>query len=187
LEPERKIVEAEIKIDEDEKKALEELAVKKWQLKQKESEEEKRRIVKEAQLEEHEKEQKKREEEEALKAKWEAEKIKKQQKEAEEEKEKEEWFKEEMRHRMAKAGYHNEDIERAIAGTSVHYCHKHHERQPCHRCWVLEVQMADHSPSGFPTYVRVHREHLCTETLEYYGLPWKWDPVIFSLTFHYTV
>lgn len=28
-----------------------------------------------------------------------------------------------------------------------------------------------------PTYVKVHREHLCPETLDAYELPWEWDSV----------
>lgn len=28
-----------------------------------------------------------------------------------------------------------------------------------------------------PTYVKVHREHLCPETLDEYELPWEWDKV----------
>ncbi|EKG17711.1 hypothetical protein MPH_05160 [Macrophomina phaseolina MS6] len=31
-----------------------------------------------------------------------------------------------------------------------------------------------------PTYVKVHRDHLSTETLAYYGLPWEFDRVSFA-------
>jgi len=28
-----------------------------------------------------------------------------------------------------------------------------------------------------PTYIRVHRSHLCPDTLDAYNLPWEWDSV----------
>ena len=114
-------------------------------------------------------ERKKREEEEkklkdaAIKeyeAKKEADRIKK---EKEKEKEDDE-FKERMRRTLRANGYSDEQIERMMKkaekkGTSSGESDTR----------VLALNR--------PTYIKVHRKHLDTETLNTYQLPWEWDDV----------
>lgn len=45
--------------------------------------------------------------------------------------------------------------------------------RPGNRCKLNHLHDHDHKP----TYVKVHRDHLATETLTFYGLPWEWDRV----------
>ena len=34
-----------------------------------------------------------------------------------------------------------------------------------------------HPTSNVPTYTKVHRRHICPDTLDLYQLPWEWDDV----------
>jgi hypothetical protein len=65
-----------------------------------------------------------------LKKKWEAEKA------AEKEK-KEKEIENEIRTRMASAGYHNRNIEAVVAGKKENYCHEHNQSYPCHFCMTM--------------------------------------------------
>jgi len=119
--------------------------------------------------EEEEEKRKKKEEREAWKLKIEAEEHEEKEKKKKQEKEMEE----EMRRKMAKYGFQDNQIEA-----------------------VLHPRRADKLPAGAlpdrplvtstavttttayrppPTYVKIHRDHIDIETLRYFGLPWEYD------------
>jgi hypothetical protein len=163
----------------EEKRRVEEEAINAWQLKECKRREHEKEIIHAAKLEEKEQEELERRKREQIKKEFEAEQWKKQNEQEKAKQEKEVWFVDEMRHRMAKAGYHNADIERAVFGKSEYYCHKHRTQMPCYRCSLITD---DNTPYGYsplhsPVFIKVHREHLCPETLRYYNLPWEWDKV----------
>jgi hypothetical protein len=171
LKEEKDLVRAQIRLEEDKEEAAKKRAVDELIIRQKKEEEEKKRIIRDAMLEDYEKKQREKE----AKEKWVAEEAAKKKKEEEAKKTKEKEIEDEMRRRMAKAGYHNEDIEAAIAAKKVHYCHEHHLPHPCNICSMVLA-----SPNSSPSrsiYVRVRKDHICTETLNYYSLPWRYDPV----------
>ncbi|KAL9114205.1 MAG: hypothetical protein Q9187_007502, partial [Circinaria calcarea] len=128
----------------------------------------------------------KREREERELAKKAIEKYNAEEKEkAEKAKEAKEAANKEYREKMTKTlllnGYTDEDIEKILnkgdgKGEGVKPAHpkpRHHE--PVHH-------PIPHPPPGNtlslsrPTYIKVHRKHLDTETLDTYHLPWEWDP-----------
>jgi hypothetical protein len=158
LNEEKDLIRAQIRLEEDKEKAAKKRAVDEWILRKNEEEKGKKEA----------------------KEKWAAEDAAEKKKEEEAKKTKEKEIEDEMRRRMAKAGYHNEDIEAAIAAKKVHYCHEHHLPHPCNICLTVPA-----SPNPSPSrsiYVKVRRDHVCTETLDYYSLPWRYDPVSASLS-----
>lgn len=40
-----------------------------------------------------------------------------------------------------------------------------------------DSSVSPHPTSNVPTYIKVHRKHVCVETLALYELPWEWDDV----------
>ena len=140
-------------------------------------EKEKQRILNEARIEEENKKA-------ALAAKkkeWEAEQAAKKLADAEAKKKKDEEIEQALRDRMAKAGYHNEDIQKVIKGKEVHYCHEHQRPHPCEICISKTTFKESVTKSGFGHKVR--KDLICTETLRYFGLLYEHDPV--SLYVHF--
>jgi len=169
------LVRAQIRLEEDKEEAAKKRAVDEWIIRQKKEEEEKKHIIEDAIREEHEKQEKKKQSEKEAKEKWIAEEAARKKKEEEAKKTKEKEIEDEMRRRMSKAGYHNEDIETAIAAKKAHYCHDHHLPHPCNICSTV---LASPNPSpSLSIYYKVRKDHICTETLNYYSLPWRYDPV----------
>lgn len=169
------MVRAQIRLEEDKEEAAKKLAVDEWIIRHNKEEEEKKHIIKDAIREDHDEQEKKKQREKEAKEKWVAEEAARKKKEEEAKKAKEKEIEDEMRCRMAKAGYHNEDIEATIAAKKVHYCHEHHLPHPCNICLTVSA-----SPNPSPSrsiYVKVRRDHICAETLDYYSLPWRYDPV----------
>ena len=122
------MVRAQIRLEEDMKKETKKRAVDEYVLKQNKEEEEKKHIIKDAIRDEDQRREKEKQKEKEGKEKWAAEEAEKKRKEEEAKKKREKEIEDEMRHRMAKAGYHNEDIEAAIAANAAkkpHYCHDH--------------------------------------------------------------
>ncbi|KAF2089060.1 hypothetical protein K490DRAFT_64269 [Saccharata proteae CBS 121410] len=166
------------RMEREKKAAAEEYERKKMEA-AKQAAEERRRI-----LEEHEKRQemdakKQKEQEEALIAKLEKQKKEKEEKERREweeferkrkEKEerekaakakKEKEFEEEMRKHLAQFGFQENQIQAMI--------------KPEKKADLAPGLSPSNPIRNTPTYVKVHREHLSIDTLQYYGLPWEYD------------
>ena len=175
MKEERDLIRAQVRLEEDKEEAAKKRAVDEWIIRQKKEEDEKKHIIDDAIREHCEKREKEKQREKEAKEKWAAEQAAERKKEEEAKKTKEKEIEEEMRRRMAKAGYHNEDIEATIRAKEVHYCHDHHLPHPCIIC---STALASPNPSPSRSiYHRVRIDHICTETLDYYNLPWRYDPV----------
>jgi len=188
------LVRAEIRLEEEKEEAAKKRAVDEWIIKEEKEKREKKHAIDDAIRDEHEKEEKEKREKKHLlddairdehekeekekkrereaKKKWASEEAARKKKEEEDEKKKEKEIEDEMRHRMAKSGYHNEDIEAVVTAKNVHYCHEHHVPYPCLICSTNEA-----SPPSRPIYNKVRRDLICTDTLSFYSLPWRYDPV----------
>jgi hypothetical protein len=177
LESEEAIVRAHVLTEENDKKNASEQAVQKYKLRLAEAEKEKETII-----HEHELEMKKKEEDiKRLKDTWEAEQKAERLKKENEKKKQEEDLKSEMRKKMVASGFEPDEIEQAISGKPYHpphYPHPHPHPSPHSHphppCGDLSCPSLDWSDSG---YVRIRREQLNTETLDYFGIPWRFDPV----------
>ncbi|KAH9203472.1 hypothetical protein DL95DRAFT_529635 [Leptodontidium sp. 2 PMI_412] len=144
------------------------------EIEQKEEEEERKRIIEEARLKEREREEKEKARVEAERKKWAAEEAAKAKREEEAKKKNDKEIEEELRHRMAKAGYHNEDIEAVVEGKKVNYCHEHRQPYPCGLCKTSTTISSTVSPNS--SVYKFRRDHICAETLRHYGLLFEPDP-----------
>ena len=162
-------------------KELKNAAVQAYIQKQIEDEKERQRIIEEARRRERDEEEKKKAELETKKRLWEAEILAKKQADEEAKKKKEQDIEQAVRDRMAKAGYHMEDIEKVVEGKEVHYCHEHHEPHPCRICISKTTATTSVTRNLFGCKVR--RDLICTETLRDFGLLYDDDPVsLFTYT-----
>lgn len=154
---------------------LMELAVQKWKSKQIEEAEHEKHIIEDARLREHEKEEIRKAEFKAQRERWAAEELAKKTAAEEAKKKRDKEIEVEVRTRMAKAGYHNEDIEKVVEGKTVHYCHEHHQPHPCSICISTTAISSSVSPKH--SYYRIRRDRICTETLRHFGVLFDPDPV----------
>jgi hypothetical protein len=166
---------AEEREKQDHDKELKDAAVQAYKLKQIEEEKERKRIIDEARRRERDEEEKEKAALERKKKEWEAEVLAKKQADEEARKKKEKEIEQAVRDRMAKAGYHNEDIENVIEGKEVHYCYEHHQPHPCRIC--ISKTTVDTSVTRNLFGYKVRRDLICTETLRDFGLLYDDDPV----------
>ncbi|KIW14589.1 hypothetical protein PV08_07373 [Exophiala spinifera] len=177
LESEEAIVRAHVLAEENDKKNASEQAVQKYKLELAEAEKVKQRIINEHELEMKNKEEDTR----RLKDFWEAQQKAEQLKKENEKKKQEEDLKNEMRKKMVDHGFGPDEIEQAISGKPYHPTHHlnpvpyTHSSSHAHQHSLC----ADLSCPGLGLsdveYVRVRWEQLNTETLDYFGIPWKFD------------
>ena len=149
-------------------------AIRDYQLELAEKEKEKKRILLEAKHEEADK----KAELEALKKAWEAEVAKKRLDGEAARKKKDEEIEQALKDRLAKAGYHNAEIQKVVEGKDVHYCLKHQRPHPCRLC-VSKMTVEETVGRNY-FGCKVRRDKICTETLRYFGLLYENDPVSVS-------
>ena len=142
------------------------------ELEKKEHEEEQKQKFKEQLLLEEAKNAERKKKEEALKKQAiEEHHIKMLEKQEKERKEKEaadRAFRERVKETFGAAGYSDESIEKILEGKKGKKGEKHEKK-------IMDLTR--------PTYIKVHRKYLSTETLDIYHLPWEWDDVSPHLTF----
>jgi hypothetical protein len=140
--------------DEEERAAVEAYERKKNEEKKKREE-----IVAQIKLEEEEKKRKEKEEKERWIAKIEKEKRE----EEEKKKKKEEEIEEEMRKRLHRFGFQDNQVDVLIDP----------KKAP-----QLQQQQSTTliTAGGGPTYIKIHKDHVDIETLKYFKLPWGYDP-----------
>ena len=123
---------------------------------------EKEKIIEEA------KKAKKKKEEEALKNRaieeYNAKKLEEELKKKKEKEEADKAFKERARATLGAAGYDEASIEKILDKEG-------HEKHGHGHCQKKIVDLTRQ------TYIKVHRKHLSTDTLDVYDLPWEWDEV----------
>jgi hypothetical protein len=149
-------------------------AIRDYQLDLAEKEREKQRILDQAKLEEA----NKKAELEAQKKAWEAEATQKKSEEEAAKKKKGKEIEQELKDRMARAGYHNVDIQKVIEGKGDYYCHEHQRLHPCSLC-ISKTTVKETVGRNF-FGCKVRRDKICTETLRYFGLLYDYDPVSVS-------
>lgn len=130
----------------------------------KEAERERERII----LEEELKKKKAKEEHEALRLRILAEEEERVAKEKAKKKKEEEEFQQKVKERFMKAGYSPQYIEDILEEKKKSSL----ERRTSQRSRAHDLQL----DISRPTYIRVKIEHLYPETLEYFHLPWDYDP-----------
>ena len=142
------------------------------ELEKKEFEEEQRKRFKEQQLLEEAKTAERKRQEEALKKQAiEEHHIKMLEKQEKERKEKEaadRAFRERVKETFGAAGYSEDSIEKILEG-------KKGKKGETHGRKIMDLTR--------PTYIKVNRKYLSTETLDVYHLPWEWDDVSPHSTF----
>ena len=114
--------------------------------------------------EEEEAKRKAKEEKEAWKLKFELE----QKEEEEKKKQHERELEEEMRRKMSKFGFQDNQIE------AVLHPKKADELSP----GALPNQPLVPVNYRRPTYIKIHKDHIDIETLKYFGLPWEYDTMV---------
>jgi hypothetical protein len=172
---EAKLTRADDREKQDHDKELKNAAVQAYIQKQIEDEKERKRIIDEARRRERDEEEKERAVLESKKKEWAAELLTKKQADEQARKKKEQEIEQAVRDRMAKAGYHNEDIEKVVEGKEVHYCREHHQPHPCSIC-ISKTTVDTFVPRNLFGY-KVRRDLICTETLRDFGLLYDDDPV----------
>jgi hypothetical protein len=125
----------------------------------------------------------KKEEEELKKkaiAEWQAKEAEEKEKAKKKQEEEDKAFGEKMRKTMWANGFSDEQIERMIKkaekkekgggdwGESSGSGHKHQPQPTVVTSGVLALNR--------PTFIKVHRKHIDPDTLDFYQLPWEWDP-----------
>ena len=131
------------------------------ELEKKEQEEEARQKFEEEQILEEARKEEHRKKEEALKKKaveeYNTKKLEDELKAKKKKEEDDKAFRERVERTFAEKGYSKESIEKLLNSGD--------EKKK-----IMDVGMR-------PTYIKVHRKHLSTQTLDVYELPWKWDDV----------
>ena len=124
---------------------------------------EEERILKEA------RKAKKKKEEDEMKKKaieeYEIKKIEEKAKKEKEKKEQDEEFKDRVKKTFGQVGYDDESIEKLLKKAEGGGKEKGHKREKL----IMDLRR--------PTFVKVHRKHICPDTLDEYDLPWDWDTV----------
>jgi hypothetical protein len=119
--------------------------------------------------EEEEAKRKAKEEEETWKYKFEM----KEQEEKEKKKKQEKELEEEMRRKMSKFGFQDNQIEAMLHPKKA-------DRLPPGALPdnpIVTTTAVATATSYRPTYVKIHKDHIDIETLRYFGLPWEYDTV----------
>ena len=79
-----------------------------------------------------------------------------------------------VKDRMAKSGYHNENIQKVVGRKEVHYCHEHYQPHTCRICISKTTVASSVTRNLFDCKVR--RDLIFTETLREFGLVYDDDP-----------
>lgn len=162
---------AKYKRDEDDKKEWEKQAVAKYKREEDEKKSERERIKVELRSEAD----KKKQEEDDLKKKWKVESEKKKLKEEKEKKEKDEKIEQDMHHRLAKFGFQDNQIDVMLKPE------KAQDLLPLGPTPMSRMRNGyGYAGLGYPnrpTFVTVTKDKVEIASLDYFGLPWRYDPV----------
>jgi hypothetical protein len=160
-------------------------AVKDWEAKQREEEEERKDTAKRAVEEYHRKqreakekeeemklrfkleEQREKEEEKQREKEWEIKQAQKKAKKEADEKEEKKKLEDEMHRRLAKFGFQENQIEAMLDD----------EKAAALRAGAAPSNALALVGGKKPTYIKIHSDHISIETLRYYHIPYQLDPV----------
>ncbi|KAL9123494.1 MAG: hypothetical protein Q9217_007071 [Psora testacea] len=152
-------------------------------LEKEEEEKAQRERFEEEQILKAERRKRKEMEEEEMKKKWIEEvrlrEVEEERKKEKKRKEEEEAHKEWALRRLALAGYSEESVEKILKGEKQKEKQKEKEKEEKEKEAKGHCHGDKHGSSALvmtrPTYLKVNKKYLATETLDRFTLPWEWD------------